>query len=265
MTIRTGIGGWTYAPWRGGTFYPEGWPQKRELEYASRAVATIEVNATFYRLQKPATFRQWHAETPDGFVFALKGSNFVTNRKVLASASEGLANFFKQGVAELGDKLGPICWQLRADKRFEPDDVAAFLDLLPPRFDGLALRHAIEVGHESFACAEFVALARERNVAVVWSENPDRTPIGDRTADFAYCRLQGMRPECPTGYPPVELDRLRRICESWAKGSAPNGLPYRGERSDSRDRRGDVFAFMINGAKERAPAAAIVLAELLKG
>lgn len=265
MTIRTGIGGWTYAPWRKGTFFPADLPQRRELEFASRAVAAIEVNGTFYSLQKPETFRRWSDEAPEGFVFALKGSNYVTNRKVLAEAGEGIANFMKQGITELGDKLGPICWQLRANKRFDPDDVAAFLELLPAARDGIALRHAIEVGHESFACAEFVALARKHEVAIVWSENPDRTPIGDRTADFAYCRLQEMRPDCPTGYPPDELDRLRRICESWARGHAPDGLPYRGDRADSRDRPGDVFAFMINGAKERAPAAAMALADALKG
>ncbi|BBC74336.1 conserved hypothetical protein [Altererythrobacter sp. B11] len=263
MTIRTGIGGWTYDGWRNGAFYPADLPHRRELEYASRHVAAIEINATFYRLQKPESFRKWHDETPEGFVFALKGSRYVSNRKVLAEAGEGVAHFLDQGLVELGGKLGPICWQLATTKRFDPDDMAAFLDLLPGSHEGLPLRHAIEVGHESFACAEFVQMARKAGVAIVWSEHPERVPVGDRTADFAYLRMQGMHSDCPTGYPADELDRIRRICESWAGGHAPQGLPYRAERADSRGGQGDVFAFMINGAKERAPAAAMALAGLL--
>jgi uncharacterized protein YecE (DUF72 family) len=265
MTIRTGIGGWTYPPWRGGTFYPEGLPQKRELEYATGAVGTIEINATFYSLQKPASFRQWRDVAPKGFVFALKGSRYVTNRKVLADAGEALAKFLDQGLVELGDKLGPICWQLATTKRFDADDIAAFLALLPGKHDGVPLRHAIEVGHESFACAEFVQLAREAGVAIVWSENPDRVPIADRTADFAYLRCQNLHPDIPTGYPPEELERLRRLCADWSAGKAPEGLPYCTAPDDSAGKGGDVFAFMINGAKERAPAAAIALAGMIKG
>jgi uncharacterized protein YecE (DUF72 family) len=265
VTIRTGIGGWTYPPWRGGTFYPAGLPQKRELEYASRAVQVIEVNGTFYRLQKPASFQQWRDETPDGFVFALKGSRYVTNRKVLGEAGEGVAKFVSQGIVELGEKLGPICWQLAATKRFDPDDIAAFLALLPARHEGVALRHAIEVGHESFACAEFVALARKAGVAIVWSENPDRVPIADRTAGFAYLRCQGLHSDIPTGYAPEDLERLRGLCRDWSAGRAPQGLPYCGAADDSAVEGGEVFAFMINGAKERAPAAAMALAGMMKG
>ena len=265
MTIRTGIGGWSYEGWQGGTFYPADLPKRRELEYASRQVRAIEINATFYRLQKPESFRKWHDETPDDFIFALKASRYVSNRKVLAEAGEGIANFLDQGLVELGDKLGPICWQLATTKRFDSDDIAAFFSLLPGSHEGLTLRHAIEVGHESFACAEFVELAHKAGVAVVWSEHPERTPIADRTAGFAYMRMQRMEADCPTGYPPAELDRIRRICESWAGGHAPQGLPHCGDRGDSRGEPGDVFAFMINGAKERAPAAAMALADLLKG
>jgi uncharacterized protein YecE (DUF72 family) len=265
VTIRTGIGGWTYPDWRAGTFYPEGLPQKRELEYASRAVGAIEINATFYSLQKPASFRQWRETTPDGFVFALKGSRYVTNRKVLAEAGEALAKFLDQGFVELGEKLGPICWQLAATKRFDPDDIAAFLALLPAKHEGLALRHAIEVGHESFACAEFVALARKAGVAIVWSENPDRVPIADRTAGFAYLRCQGLSSDIPTGYSPEDLERLLQLCLDWSVGRAPQGLPYCGATDDSASEGGDVFAFMINGAKERAPAAAMALAGMMKG
>ncbi len=264
MTIRTGIGGWSYDGWRGGVFYPEGLAQRRELEHASSQVGAIEINATFYGRQKPESFRKWHSETPDGFVFTLKGSRFVTNRKQLAEGGEGIRNFLDQGLIELGDKLGPICWQLASSKRFDPDDVGAFLDLLPATQDGVPLRHAIEVGHESFACAEFVALARQAGVAIIWSEDPDRVPIGDRTAGFAYLRLQKMQADCPTGYPAAELQRIADLCHAWHTGEAPADLPYCGDPADSIGRPGDVFAFLINGAKERAPVAAMALARLTK-
>lgn len=265
MTIRTGIGGWTYEGWRGGTFYPEGLRQKDELHYASRAVRAIEVNATFYSRQKPASFRKWHDTAPDDFVFALKGSRYVTNRKVLADAGPGIANFLDQGLVELGEKLGPVCWQLATTKRFEPEDFAAFLALLPDSHEGLPLRHAVEIGHESFACAEFVDLMRERGAAIVWSDHPERVAIADRTADFAYMRCQKMQADCETGYAPDELGRLRRLCESWAGGHAPRDVFHAGDPAESRDGGGDVFAFLINGAKERAPAAAMALAGLIGG
>ena len=264
MTIRTGIGGWTYEGWRGGVFYPTGLAQKRELEFASLAVGTIEINATFYRLQKPESFRKWREETPDGFVFTLKGSRYITNRKVLADAGEGLRGFLDQGLVELGEKLGPLCWQLAATKHFDAEDMPRFLDLLPAEHAGVQLRHAIEVGHESFACAEFIDMARSRNVAIVWSDHPDRVRIGDRTADFAYLRLQGMQSDCPTGYLAEELARIERLCEAWEQGAAPENLPYAGTPDESEGRSGDVFAFMINGTKERAPAAAMALADALK-
>lgn len=263
MTIRTGIGGWTYPDWRGGMFYPPGLRQADEQAFATRAVSVIEINATFYKLQKPASYAAWRETAPPGFVFSLKGSRYITNRKVLATAEEALPRFMEQGFVELGGKLGPIVWQLAATKRFEADDVAAFFALLPRRQQGIALRHAIEVGHESFACSEFVALARQAGVAVDYSEAENRTSIADRTADFAYLRLQGMHSDCITGYPAVEIERIARICRAWAAGEAPHGLPYAGDRADSLDRAGDVFAMLINGAKERAPAAAIALAERL--
>lgn len=265
MTIRTGIGGWTYPEWRGGMFYPEGLRQADELAYAARHVGAIEINGTFYRLQKPESFAKWRDETPDGFVFTLKGSRFVTNRKDLTQAGESVEKFVGQGIVELGDKLGPLLWQLAKTKRFNADEVQAFLALLPEKHEGVRLRHAIEVGHESFACAEFVDLARAANVAVVWSEDEGRAEIADRTADFAYLRCQKMRSECPTGYDEEGLERIAGMCRAWAEGRAPQGLPHLGERADSEGRGGDVFAFMINGAKERAPAAAMALAEKLGG
>jgi uncharacterized protein YecE (DUF72 family) len=264
MAIHAGIGGWTFEGWRGGTFYPDNLKQADEFHYASRAVQAIEVNGTFYRLQKPESFRKWRQTAPDGFLFALKGSRYVSNRKNLAEAGEGVAHFCGQGIAELGDMLGPIVWQFAKTKRFDPEEIASFLELLPGEVDGLSLRHAIEVGHESFACAQFVDLMRNAGAAIVWSEEEDRTQIADRTADFAYCRLQRLQMDCKTGYDAKDLDRLVRLCRAWEAGGAPKGLPYAGKRSDSEGSKGgDVFAFFINGAKERARAAAVAFAEML--
>jgi uncharacterized protein YecE (DUF72 family) len=263
--IRTGIGGWVYPEWRKGAFYPEGLVQKRELEFASSHLGAIEINGTYHSLQKPESFRKWRDETPDGFVFAVKGSSYITNRKVLAGTGEAMARFFAQGLEELGDRLGPILWQLMGTKRFEAEDVAAFVAMLPRELAGRPLRHAVEAGHESFACAEFVDLARAAGVAIVWLEQDGRTQIADRTADFAYLRCKNLVSAEPNGYPQEGLDRIAGLCRAWSNGEAPEGLPYAGKRADSAGRDGEVFAFMINGAKERAPAAAMALAGLVKG
>jgi uncharacterized protein YecE (DUF72 family) len=261
--IRTGIGGWTYPDWRGGTFYPKGLRQADEQAYATRAVAAIEINATYYRLQKPESFAAWRDIAPPGFVFSLKGSRFITNRKVLATADQALPRFLEQGFVHLGNKLGPIVWQLAATKHFEPGDVADFFAMLPTSHEGVELRHAIEVGHETFACPEFVDLARKAGVTIVYSETENRAPIADRTGGFSYLRLQGMRSDCATGYTADDLCRIARYCRAWEAGAVPEGLPYSGDPADSRRRRGAVFAMFINGAKERAPAAAIALAGML--
>ena len=188
MTIRTGIGGWVYPDWRKGQFYPEGLAQKRELEYASRQLGAIEINGTYHSLQKPASFRKWRAATPEGFKFAVKGSSYITNRKVLASAGESMAKFFGQGLEELGDRLGPILRQMMHTKKFDAEDVAAFFALLPKELKGLPLRYAIEAGHESFDCDEFLEIAHKANIAVVYLEQEGRAQIAERTADFAYLR-----------------------------------------------------------------------------
>lgn len=257
--IGIGIGGWTFEPWRG-TFYPDGLRQKDELAFATRAMTAIEVNGTFYRLQKPETFAGWRDAAPEGFVFALKGSRFCTNRRNLAEAEESVAKFCGQGIVELGDRLGPINWQLAATKRFDADEIAAFLALLPREQDGVALRHAIEVRHESFACAEFVALARAAKVAIVVADHPDYPQIADPTAPFVYARLMNAREEEPAGYAPAELDSWAEIARGWAAGEAPERLTYADARPAKGDPR-DVFVFMINGAKVRAPAAAQALIE----
>jgi uncharacterized protein YecE (DUF72 family) len=259
--VRVGVGGWTFEPWRG-VFFPESLPQARELEYAASRLTTIEVNGTYYRTQTPATFAKWAQATPDRFVFSLKALRFTTNRRVLAEAGESVGKFLASGLVELGEKLGPIVWQFAPTKRFDPDDFAAFLDFLPSAQDGVRLRHALEVRHDSFRDPAFVALARERGAAVVFADSDDFPAIPDPTADFFYARLQRSREEEPTGYPPAELDRWAEIAKGWAAGEAPEGLDYVAA-SPPRGEKRDVFVFFISGAKVKAPAAAMALIERL--
>jgi len=262
-TIRVGVGGWVFKPWRG-TFFPKGLPQTRELEYASRALTTIEINGTFYRTQKPDTFRKWAAEVPDDFVFSIKGPQFATNRRVLAEAGPSIERFFASGVLELKSKLGPIMWQMAPAKKFDPDDFAAFLALLPPRVDGVTIRHAIEVRHASFGDPAFIDLLRKHSVATVLVDSTKHPLIADVTGDFVYMRLQGTSEKEPAGYPPAALDAWTRRAQTWAKGGTPGdvtsvagGLPPKQPR--------DVFVYMIAGAKVRAPAAAQAMLERLRG
>jgi uncharacterized protein YecE (DUF72 family) len=259
-SIRVGIGGWTYEPWRG-SFYPDKWPQKRELEYASRHVTAIEVNGTFYSSFKPATFAGWRATAPEGFIFALKASRYCVTRKVLAEAGESIARFVGQGIVELGDMLGPILWQLPATRKFDAEDIAAFLKLLPASEAGVPLRHAIQVRHESFATPDFVALCRAAGVAIVHGDSADYPALADVSGDFVYARLEDAREEEPAGYAPAALDRWRDVARAWAAGGSPDGLPYVAEPAPVRPR--DTFIFMINGAKVRAPHAAMALIERL--
>ncbi|MBB3473884.1 DUF72 domain-containing protein [Sphingomonas sp. BK345] len=254
--IRVGIGGWTYEPWRG-TFYPEKWPHKRELDYASRHVTAIEVNGTFYSSFKPATFASWRDAAPGGFVFALKASRYCVTRKVLAEAGESVQRFVGQGITELGDKLGPILWQMAATRKFDADDLRAFLALLPAKQNGVALRHAVQVRHESFANPEFVALCRAAGVAIVYGDSADYPALADLSGDFVYARLEDAREEEPAGYAPAALDRWAQVARDWAAGKSPHGLPYVAEPAPVRPR--DTFVFMINGAKVRAPHAAMAL------
>jgi len=258
MTIRVGIGGWNYAPWRG-VFYPADLAQRLELEYASRKVTAIEINATYYRTQKPESFARWRDETPEGFVFSLKANRFATNRRVLAEAGESIGWFLSSGIVELGDKLGPIVWQFAPTKRFDPEDFGAFLQLLPKRQDGIALRHVLEVRHESFLSGEFVALARRHRCAVVYTDSPEFPSLADRTADFVYARLMNADLRYKDGYAPKSLDRWAEDVKVWAGGGAPAGLHVVAPESESLLAPADVFVFFINGAKERAPAAAIGL------
>ena len=255
--IRVGIGGWTFEPWRG-VFYPDKWPHKRELEYASRHVTAIEVNGTYYSTFKPASFAGWRDTAPDGFVFAVKASRYCTNRKVLADGAESIARFCGQGLTELGDRLGPILWQFMATKRFDPDDFGAWLRLLPARQDGVALRHAVQVRHESFACPAFVAMARAAGVAIVYADSATYPAIADVTGPFVYARLEQAADDVPTGYTDPALDRWADAARCWAAGGRPEGLPYVEEAPPPPVPR-ETFVFFINGAKVRAPAGAQAL------
>jgi len=259
--IRVGIGGWTFEPWRD-NFYPVGLPQKRELEYASSRLTSIEINGTYYGSQKPESFRKWAEETPDDFVFALKGPRFATNRRVLADAGESISRFFASGVTELGPKLGPINWQFMATKKFDPEDFDGFLKLLPKTVDGIAIRHAVEVRHESFQTPEFIALARTHGVAVVVADSDKHPQIADPTADFVYARLQNASEEEKIGYPESALFEWKKRAERWADGGVPDDLPRLAEKPAKPGKR-DVFIYMINGFKPKAPFAAMALIEKL--
>jgi uncharacterized protein YecE (DUF72 family) len=258
--VRVGIGGWTFEPWRG-VFFPPGLAHAKELAYAAGKLTAIEVNGTYYSRQSPATFAKWAKETPEGFVFALKASRFCTNRKVLAEAGASVETFLSSGIVELGDKLGPILWQFMPTKKFDADDFGAFLKLLPARQDGHRLRHAIEVRHESFLTPDFVNRARDAGVAIVFADKPKYPAIADLTADFVYARLQDAKEEVETGYDADALDRWADTARAWATGAAPEGLGYIEPAKGAATR--DVFVFMINGAKVRAPAAAMALLERL--
>ncbi len=235
--IRAGVGGWTFEPWRG-TFYPPKLPHAQELAFASRALTSIEINGTFYRTQKPDTFRKWAGETPDGFVFSVKAPRYAVNKRVLAEAGPSIERFAESGLDELGVKLGPILWQFAPTKKFDAADIAAFLALLPREVKGARLRHALEVRHASFKTPEFFDLAAKVGAAIVVADSEDYPLIEEQTADFTYARLMKSRPEGETGYPADELADWRKRARSWAEGGR------------------DVFVYFIDGAKERAPAAA---------
>ncbi len=240
MTIRVGIGGWNFAPWRG-VFYPPGLTQKSELEYAAAHLTTIEINATYYGRQKPTSFTNWAAAAPDGFKFSVKASRYSMQRKLLAEGGDSVKMFLEQGFTELGDRLGPINWQFADGKKFDRDDFARFLDLIPDKQDGVPLRHALEVRDESFQDAAFFALARARNMAIVYADSDDFPTVDEATADFTYARLQCSVEHIETGYDAAALGDIEKQAKHWARGGR------------------DVFIYFISGAKVRNPAAAQAL------
>jgi len=260
--IRVGIGGWNYAPWRD-TFYPAGTAKSRELDYASRHVTSIEVNGTFYRLQTPAVFRKWHDATPDDFIFAIKAPRFIVQRKDLSTAATAVERFVSSGISELATKLGPILWQLSPTKRFHAGELTAFLALLPAATGNTALRHALEVRDPSFMNEEFLGIARKHGVAVVFEDDANYPACADLTANFVYARLRRSAATVKTGYSLDALKRWARRAQSWAEGREPRDLPRIAGKSAVVASR-DVFIFFINGAKERAPAAAQKLLALLE-
>src|SRR5690606_26602543 len=242
--IRVGISGWSYAGWRG-VFYPEGLARRRELEYASRKVDSIEINGSFYSLQRPTSYRRWYEETPPGFVFAVKGSRYITHMKKLKGVERPLANFFASGVLRLGEKLGPILWQFPSNLRFDPARFEAFLSLLPKTTDEAAtlarrhdarlkgrawthgdvklpVRHAFEVRHESFLVPEFAALLRRHGAALVFADTARVWPYTEEvTADFIYARLHGAEHLYASGYTDAQLDWWAERIRVWHRGGEP--------------------------------------------
>ena len=284
--IRIGISGWRYRPWRG-TFYPPGWPQARELEYAARHVSSVELNGSFYSLQRPESYQAWYDAVPDDFRFAVKGGRFITHMKRLANVGTPLANFFASGLLRLREKLGPILWQLPPSMRFDEARLDAFLTLLPRDTDAAAalarrhdrkvsgrawmrpgprraIRHAIEVRHESFRDPRFVALLRRHRCALVVADTAGRWPLmEDVTADLVYVRLHGEAELYVSGYTEASLAIWAAKVQAWAVGRAPRGAELTAPPAVGRRTGRDVFVYFDNDAKVHAPFDATALAARL--
>ena len=282
--IRIGISGWTYPSWRG-VFYPKGLPHRLELAYASRRFSSIEINGTFYSLQKPASFQRWYEETPEGFSFAVKGGRFITHMKKLNEVGTPLANFFASGLLVLREKLGPILWQLPASFPFDEARLERFFDQLPRDTESAArlasrhdhrvagrvwtavdatrpIRHAVEVRHESFRTARFIRLLRRQDIALVFADAVGWPYIEDVTADFVYLRLHGSEELYASGYDDAALDEWARRVRAWAAGGQPADARRTVTESPAPSRR-DVYVYFDNDAKVRAPFDAMNLAQRL--
>ena len=255
--IRVGIGGWTYAPWRD-NFYPKGLVQRRELEFASRHVSSIEINGTYYGAQKPATYARWRDETPAGFVFSAKAPKRIMGSRVLAQTG-GAVDDFLGGIAELGHKLGPIVWQFERGGTLDRVDFAAFLALLPGAIDGRAMRHVLDVRDPAFVDAGYLTLARAHGMATVFTDSTEHPSFADITADFVYARLMRSRSDIASGYPESELQRWAERARLWAAGGEPDDLPRLTPAPARGGNHRDVFVYFISSAKERNPAAAVAL------
>jgi uncharacterized protein YecE (DUF72 family) len=285
--IRIGISGWRYKGWRG-TFYPQNLAQRRELEFAAQHFDTIELNGSFYSLQRPQSFKQWHDETPDDFVFAVKGSRYLTHMLKLTNAEKPLANFFAQGVLRLGSKLGPILWQFPPQFAFNPEKLQSFFNLLPrtqseaaalarghdQRLKGrswlefeadLPIRHAIEIRHASCECTDFISLLRRNRIGLVVADTVEWPLLMDITADFVYCRLHGSEQLYASGYETDAIDLWARRVVAWSRGQevtdGKRTHPKPGPKRASRD----VFVYFDNDAKVRAPFDAQALRKRVEG
>ena len=284
-TIRIGISGWTYAPWRG-VFYPKDLPHKRELAYAAGRFRSIEINGTFYGLQRPDAFARWRDETPDGFVFAVKGLRYITHMLRLKDVATPLANFFASGLLRLGPKLGPILWQFPPRMRFDAERFQAFLALLPHDTDAAAalakrhdgrmkgraclksgvdrpVRHAVEIRHDSFRTPEWVELLRRHDTARVCADTVEWPRLMDLTSDFVYCRLHGSEELYTSGYDATSLDRWATRVRAWTEGREPRDAERIKPPTKGRRKPRDVFVYFDNDKKVRAPADAAALAERL--
>ncbi len=261
-SIRVGIGGWTFAPWRG-VFYPPGLPHAQELAYASAHLTAIEINGTFYGAQKPESFARWRDETPEGFVFSVKAARATTYRKDPAEAAESIERFLTSGVTELGPKLGPILWQFPPTRAFDPALFEAFLALLPDKQDGLKLRHVVEARHPSFTDPAAIALLRRFGVARALVDSDKQALLGDQTADFVYARLERSQADEPNGYPPAAMDLWAGRFRAWSRGEAVTDLPYAEAVATNAPPR-DCFVYFIAGDKVRAPAAAMAMLKRLR-
>ncbi|MBB6145989.1 uncharacterized protein YecE (DUF72 family) [Silvibacterium bohemicum] len=273
--VRIGISGWTYAPWRG-VFYPPKLPQKQELSYSSRAFSSIEINGSFYSLQRPTSYQRWRDETPDDFVFAVKGSRFITHMLKLRNAEKALANFFASGLLALGPKLGPILWQFPPQFSFQPERIESFFKILPKNMDEAGvlasghdlpakdrafvepasrgkIRHAMEIRHPSFVCEEFIALLRKHRVALVCADTVEWPRLMDVTADFIYCRLHGSAQLYVSGYGPKALDRWATRVADWASGGEAEGEHASATPAPRGAAGRDVYVYFDNDAKVRAP------------
>ena len=261
--IRIGIGGWTYAPWRH-TFYPPGLVSRRELEYASRRFSTIEINGTFYGARRASEYAQWREQTPPGFVFSVKAPQHITQRGPLARCGKAAWAFLNGGLAELGDRLGPVLWHMPPSRLFDPDDLAAFLDLLPRTLDGRPLRHVIEPSHPSFLDPRYVEVARSFGAATVFTDAPDMPAFADVTGRVVYVRLMRSRVETHDGYAADELDAWLDRAKLWSEGGEPDDVPRITAPAAPLGQR-EVYVYFIGGAKQRNPAAAMgMISRLLR-
>lgn len=283
--IRIGLSGWTYPGWRG-IFYPEDLAHRRELEYASRKFSSIEVNGTHYALQKPETFRKWSAETPEHFVFSIKGSRYITHIRRLNEVEEPLANFFASGMLVLREKLGPFLWQFPPSFRFDAARVEAFFNLLPRDTNAAGalirkaatretstkgarpnrpLRHCMEIRHESFMAPEFFALLRKYGVAFVFADTAGKWPYAeDLTSDFVYIRLHGSKKLYESGYGKKVLGRWAKRILRWTEGGQPRDAHLVTPRKLAHSKSRDVYVYFDNDAKVKAPANALTLCQLLE-